>query len=321
MHRYLIGIDVGGTNIKMMIMDEGYGVIAETSVPTMAELGYEVISDRMLLELDGMFAERGIETPAVAAVGMGLPGTVDKRSNRTVYLAKLRWDGFNPAEKIGRHYHAPSFIDNDANINALGEYQFGTEKKADSLALLTLGTGVGCGLVVNGRIFGGAANMAGEAGHMIVSAEGGAICLCGRRGHLEGYCSGTALERSAKEMLAARPESLLAGYVKENHGVYDNRMIPRGVCEKDEVCLELWERYVHYLSVGVANIMTMYNPEVILLGGGISGAGELLLEPVNQKTAKMVLCERSWCPVKGAALGARAGMYGACALAGQEVGL
>ena len=98
-------------------------------------------------------------------------------------------------------------------------------------------------------------------------------------------------------------------------------MIPRCVCEKVEVCLELWERYVHYLSVGIANIMTMYNPEVILLGGGISGAGELLLEPVNQKTAKMVLCERSWCPVKGAALGARAGMYGACALAGQEVGL
>lgn len=318
MHQYLIGIDVGGTNIKMMIMDETGGETAWTSIPTMAEQGYEVISDNMIRELDRMFEERGIRSQEVAAVGMGLPGTVDKKKNRTVYLAKLRWDDFNPAEKIGSHYHAPSVIDNDANVNALGEYRFGTDGNVDSLALLTLGTGVGCGFVVNGKIFGGFSNMAAEAGHMIVAADGGAICLCGKRGHLEGYCSGTALERNAREMMEARKDSLLVKYVKENKGVYDNSMVTRGVREGDETCQELWKHYIHYLSAGITNVMLMYNPEVILLGGGISAAGELLLEPVNRETSDMVLHKKSWCPVRKAALGSRAGMYGACALAAQE---
>ena len=318
---YLIGIDVGGTNTKLMIMNEQQEVIAKRQIATRGEEGYETAGDAMIQAIDFMFTEAGIEEPNVLAVAMGLPGTVDKEKNQTVWLSKLHWDGFNPAEKIGAHYHAPSFIDNDANINALGEYAFGSNGKNDNMVLITLGTGVGCGVIINGKIYGGAYNMAAELGHMIVDAYDGDICLCGRRGHLEAYCSGSALKRDAVFLAGTCPDTVLHEYMKEAGGVFENQMVTRGAMAGDQVCLRLLDRYIHYLAVGVTNVMMMYNPSIIVIGGGLSNAGELLLKPLNEKTKEMVAQERSWCPVVQATLGSEAGMYGACTLAGQSIGL
>lgn len=318
---YLVGIDVGGTNTKLMIMNEQQEVIAKRQIATHGEEGYEAVSDSMIRTIDTMFAEAHIEEPNVLAVGMGLPGTVDREKNKTVWLSKLHWDGFNPAEKIGAYYNAPSFIDNDANINALGEYAFGSNGKNDNMVLITLGTGVGCGVIINGKIYGGASNMAAELGHMIVDAYDGDICLCGKRGHLEAYCSGSALKRDAVFTAGINPDTILHEYMKEAGGVFENHMVTRGAEAGDQACSALLERYIHYLSVGVTNVMMMYNPGIIVIGGGISNAGDLLLKPLNEKTKKMVAHERSWCPIVQATLGSEAGMYGACTLAGQSIGL
>ncbi|MGO5165290.1 MULTISPECIES: ROK family protein [unclassified Candidatus Paralachnospira] len=318
MEGYFIGIDVGGTNVKLMIMDEEKQVVAKTQIPTKAERGYEAVSDDMIETLDRMFEKNGIREPKIQALAMGLPGTVDRKAGETVYLAKLRWDGFNPAKKLGEYYRAPYFIENDANINALGEYAFGESGK-ENLLLLTLGTGVGGGIIINGKIFGGAANMAGEFGHMMVQTEGGDICLCGRRGHLEAYCSGTAMMRDALEMMKNRRKTILHQYVKENEGVYDNSMVTRGVKEGDATCREILNRFISYLAAGISTLMMLFNPEVVLIGGGVSNAGDLLIEPLNQKCREMVLSERSYCPVIRTSLGSEAGMYGACALAMQAV--
>lgn len=320
MTEFLIGIDVGGTNTKLMIMDTSFNVVKKTSIPTNVSEGYERISDRMILTLNEMFSACNIITPKVLHVVMGLPGMVDRKAGKTVYLSVVRWDGFNPAEKIGGYYNAPVTIENDANLNAFGEYAFGKSGKKD-LVLLTLGTGVGGGAVVNGKIFGGSGNLAADLGHMIVSAEGGALCLCGRRGHLEAYCSGSALKRDALEMADAIPDTLLHQYIRDAEGCYDNSMIIRGVMEKDKVCIHLFERFVHYLAVGVTNVMTCYNPEIVVIGGGISNAGELLLKPLNEKCKEMVATDRFYCPVIKASLGAEAGMFGACALAACLEGL
>lgn len=320
MNNYVMGIDVGGTNIKIMIMDERRRVVAKQSIPTWRENGYEEISDRIIASAGLMLSELHPGRGALRAVAMGLPGTVDTRNNVTVCLSALHWDGFNPCEKIGKHFGVPYFIENDANISAYGEYVFGVNGKADNMALVTLGTGVGCGIIMNGRIVSGANNMAAELGHMIVNADGGALCLCGRRGHLEAYCAGVALARDAQAMMEAFPDTALHQYVKDSAGNFDNTMITRGYEEGDRVCRELIERYTHYLAVGLANVMTMFNPEVILLGGGISNAGDIILKPVNRLCRSMVLTERSWCPVKKATLGSEAGMYGACALAAQRLG-
>ena len=321
MERFLIGIDVGGTNIKIMIMSEKYEVFSKVSIPTHAESGYEQISDEMIKAIDRMFSEKGVSQPNVAAIAMGLPGTVDNKTGKTVYLAVLHWDGFNPGKKLGDYYHAPVFIDNDANINALGEYAFGGNREKEVLVLLTLGTGVGCGVVTGGKIFGGAANMAAELGHMTIVADGGALCLCGRRGHLEAYCSGSALKRDALEMASVYGDSILHKYIREAGGHYDNWMVTEGARQKDQACLKVMERFSRYLAVGLSNVMMLYNPDLILLGGGISNAADLFLEEVRNMCRQMVLHERSWCPIEKAVLGSEAGMYGACALAGQSIGL
>lgn len=320
MNNYVMGIDVGGTNVKIMIMDEQCRVVAKQSIPTWRENGYEEISDRIIASAKAMMSESDIFRGELRAVGMGLPGTVDTKRSVTVRLSALHWDGFNPCEKIGKYFDTPYFIENDANINAYGEYIFGENGKTDNLALVTLGTGVGCGIIIDGKIAGGANNMAAELGHMIINADGGALCLCGKRGHLEGYCAGVALARDAQAMMEAFPDTVLHRYMRESGDAFDNTMITRGVEEGDRVCKELIDRYTWYLSVGLANVMTMFNPEVILLGGGISNAGNIILEPVNRHCREMVLSERSYCPVKKATLGSEAGMYGACALAAQKMG-
>lgn len=320
MDSYVVGIDVGGTNVKIMIMDENRQAAAKRTIPTRRENSYEEISDRIIASIEGMMAENHLDREALKAVAMGLPGTVDIKRNVTVRLSALHWDGFNPCEKIGEHFHTQYFIENDANINAYGEYVFGDNGHADSLALVTLGTGVGCGIILDGKIAGGANNMAAELGHMIIDADGGARCLCGKRGHLEGYCSGVALTREAQAMMEAFPDTVLVEYQRKNGGIFDNAMVTRGYEAGDRVCRELIERYTHYLAVGLANVMTMFNPELVLVGGGISNAGGIIIEPVNRLCRELVLSERSYCPVKRATLGSEAGMFGACALAAQKMG-
>lgn len=320
MQKYLIGIDVGGTNIKIMIMDTDLTVAGKRSFPTAAEEGYDTISNRIIKNIDGLLSEKRIDRSSVAHLAMGLPGIVDKKSQKTIYLSKLGWNGFNPAVKLGQYYHVPTVIDNDANINALGEYTFGENRKKD-LILLTLGTGIGGGIIIDGKIFGGFSNIAAETGHMTINADDDAECMCGKKGHWEAYCSGFALRRDSLKMLADFPDSILHTYIAESDGIYDNSMITRGVSENDELCIKIFDRYIHYLSVGLTNLMHLFNPEIILIGGGISNAGDLLLNPLNNICRQLVVHERAFCPVMRASLGSEAGMYGACALAAQMSGI
>lgn len=187
--------------------------------------------------------------------------------------------------------------------------------------LLTLGTGIGGGIIVDGRIFGGSSNLAAEIGHMTISADHGAECLCGKKGHFEAYCSGSALKRDSLEMLISFPGSILHKYIAEADGIYDNTMITRGISEHDALCIKIFDRYLHYLSIGITSIMHLFNPEIILIGGGISNAGDILIKPVNDMCSQLVIHERSLCPVVRASLGSEAGMYGACALAAQMAGM
>lgn len=321
MKQYLIGLDVGGTNIKMMICDDSYRPVGKRTIPTRGETGYEAISNRIITALEELFAQAGIREKRVPAVAMGLPGIVDNRAKLGVHLAYLGWNGFNPCEKIARHFGADSFLDNDASLNALGEYYFGVNQRYRDMVLLTLGTGVGCGIILGGRLFGGSQNLAGELGHLTVTPDEGAVCLCGKRGCLEAYCSGSAMKRRALELMERHPETLLHSLVEENGGVFDNSLVDTGTRGGDAVCVELYRQFNHYLAIGIASVMKLFNPERVLIGGGLSNAGALIFEPVNRDVKRYLLHERQYCPVEKAVLGPQAGMYGAVALAGIGAGL
>ncbi len=321
MNEYVIGIDVGGTNIKIMVMTTGLQTVGWRSIATRKQLGYDRISDNIIGTIEEIFAENGINNPMVASVTMGLPGIVDKQAHRTVHLAYLQWDGFDPCEKIGQHFDAPSFVDNDASLNALGEYRFGIQRAQQNIVLLTLGTGVGCGIIIDGRIFRGTKNLAAEIGHMTIAADSPEkCCFCGKEGCLEAFCSGVALERYTKSRLNEYPQSILHRYVAENNGAFDNAFVTNGLGTGDELCAIIMRRYVRYLAVGVANMMKLFNPDLVLIGGGISNAGDALISPLAEKVKELVLHERQFCPIQQAKLGSKAGMYGACTLAAISVG-
>jgi len=316
---FLIGIDVGGTNIKIMIMKKDLHIFAECSIKTRVESGYEVISDNMIRTIDSIFLDKHIHSPRILFIAMGIPGTVDYKNGITRELSKLKWNGFNPASKLGKYYSAPVRIDNDGNINALGEYYSRNLKNVNNLVLLTLGTGVGSGIILDGKIMRGSNSMGGELGHMTIMADGDDLCLCGRPGHFEAYCSGSALMNYTRKMMATNESTILHQYMKEEE--YDNSMVTRGYKEKDPLCIQIINRYIRYLAVGCTNIMQILNPEVILLGGGISNASDILLPGVNEQCKKMVLNDSQYCPVEKASLGSRSGMYGACIMAATELGL
>jgi glucokinase len=319
MTEFLVGIDVGGTRIKMMVMDAKLREIGCSSIPTNYELGYETVSDNILAALEELFAQNGIKNKKVLSVAMGLPGIVNFKSQEPVYLAVLEWDGFNPCKKIGDFFDAPYVIDNDANLNTMGEYYFGVQKKYRNMVLITLGTGVGCGVIVDGKSLRGSDNLAAELGHMTIVADGGEVCLCGQTGHLEAYCSGTAMAGHAQKMMELDPDTSLHKYVAENGGIFQNEMVDRGISDGDKTCMLIMNRFSHYLSVGCSNVMKLFNPEIIFLGGGISNAGKFLLDPVNEEAGKNVMHPYQRCPIKKATLGSKAGMYGACALAANYV--
>ena len=269
MCEYLIGIDVGGTNIKIMIMTSIFEVLDWVVIPTNKDLGYEIIKDNIIQAIQNIFIEHGINDPNVTAVGMGLPGVVDKKENQSLRLAYIEWDGFNPCEKIGDYFNAPSFIDNDASLNAFGEYKFGIKERFRNIVLITLGTGVGCGVIIDGKIFRGSRNLGAELGHLIVEVENAERCIfCGTRGCLEAYCSGIAMQRDAMRRMPSYPNSILHRLVSDNDGKFDNAFITQGVECDDLLSKAVLNRFIKYLSVGVSNVMKILNPELVLIGGG-----------------------------------------------------
>jgi len=318
---FLVGIDVGGTNIKIMIMTLRLEVLEFSSIKTNAEQGYEIISDNIIKEIETLLGRRGTDKPEIAAIAMGLPGTIFFREQETGgYLSVLMWDRFNPCKKIGKYFNAPYYIDNDANLNALGEYHFGIEKKVQHMVLLTLGTGIGGGIIINGQLYRGMRNQAAEIGHMTIVADNGDRCLCGRQGHFEAYCSGTALKNYALDHRSEYPQSLLHKYIEEQKG-YDNAMIDRGFSAGDPFCTMVYKRYMHYLAAGVGNLIKLFNPELVVIAGGIAGAGELILAPLREEVKNDLMDEGQNCPIVQSTLGSKAGVYGACFLAGETAGL
>jgi len=320
MTEYLTGIDVGGTNIKILVMTSDFDVLDWRVISTQKALGYNQISENIICSINEIFSKKQISNPKILSIGMGLPGIVDKKANKTVHLAYIEWNGFNPCEKIGEYFHAPTYIDNDASLNALGEYKFGIKERFKNIVLFTLGTGVGCGIIIDGKVFRGSSNLGAEVGHMAVEVENAEVCYhCGKTGCIEAYCSGVAMARYALGRLPEFPNSILHSMIEKNHDQYVNEFITEGIKAGDELCELVLERFIKYLSVGVSNMMKMFNPELVLIGGGISNAGDLLLVPLAEQTKKRMLHELQYCPIERAILGRDAGMYGACAYAADSL--
>lgn len=280
---YYIGIDLGGTNIAAGIVEEKGKIICKKSIPTLAYRPTdEIVAD--MAKLIGMLIEKGgISTSEIKSIGIGCPGTIDIENGVVIYSNNIPMKHYPMAEKLCEWTGLQVYIDNDANCAALGEYAVYGEG-VSSFMLITLGTGVGGGLILNGSIYHGFNGAAAEPGHMTI-VSGGEECSCGKRGCWEAYASATALIKLTKEAMKKNPQSLMNKIAAENDRV-TGKTVFDAVLENDGAAKAVLSNYIRYLSDGIVNVENMLQPEIIAIGGGVSHAGETLFAPVREYVRK-----------------------------------
>lgn len=270
-----IGVDIGGTNIKIGLLDEQANILDRRSVPTRAELGPEAVMVAVSETIQAVLHENSISCSALHSIGVGVPGTADAATGTVVYAPNIFWKDVAIGPALQSTFRVPVFVAQDTRASAWAEYLVGDARGIHSLASVTLGTGVGCGLVFDGAIFHGGMNTAGEFGHQIVVFEG-ECCNCGRRGCLEAHAGGLAIVRLAKQRISRLAEVL----GKEGAGVTVDDVYRLSVQGHAEA-RRLTDEVAKYVGIGLVNLINLTSVEVICLSGGISGAPRsLLLDPV-----------------------------------------
>lgn len=260
-----MGIDLGGTFIKGGIVDDLGNLIVSEKVPTQVERGEEAVADTIVALFHSLCKRVGITADDIDGVGMGIPGTIDSKSGTVVYSNNLKWENVPLANMVQEKIGVPVKTSNDANAATLGEFLYGSAKSFASCVMLTLGTGVGSGIILNGTLYEGNCSAGAELGHMVIQV-GGKPCTCGRKGCLETYASASALIELTKEMMQQHPESLLCA---ETADKVDGSTAFR-CAHTDKVAKDIVETYLAALGCGLLNIANALRPDAIVLGGGIS---------------------------------------------------
>lgn len=317
--RVFLGVDIGGTNTKVGLVDAGGTVRGHVMIETRAAEGAAGLVGRVGEAFERLAAEAGIARKAVEAVGVGSPGPLSVRRGVVIHAANLPgWRDVPLRDLFREALDRPVVLDNDANAACWGEYRYGAGRGVGDVVMLTLGTGIGGGVVCDGRLVHGHFENAGELGHMIVVA-GGRACSCGKRGCLEAYASATAIARRAMEQVEGGRQSLLAAALQR--GGIDAAAVAEAVTQGDALAAEVWEETCRLLAVGIVNLQHAFNPAVVILGGGVSEAGEVLLGPVREQFRREAWRLHTDFPeIRLAALGQDAGIIGAAALALAAVG-
>lgn len=280
--KYYIGIDLGGTNIAAGLTDRQGNILEKGSVPTKSGRPAEEIAADMAALVHRLVLQRGIRMEMVDSIGVGVPGTANHERGTVEYANNLGFYDTPLVPLLERHFPGKKiWFDNDANAAAWGEYLAGSGRGSSSMAAVTLGTGIGGGIIINGKLFEGVNYAAGELGHMVIDRNG-IECNCGRRGCFEAYASATALIRQTKEAMEQNPSSALWELCGGNLEAVEGRTLFDGVRKRDRISEEVLERYTGFLTTGIVNIVNIFQPEVICIGGGISKAGDMLLKPVRE---------------------------------------
>ena len=280
--KYYVGIDLGGTNIKAGIVDETGKLLNKLSIKTFKERSMEeIIRDMADLSVDTI-KDAGLEISDIEAIGIGSPGTPDNKDGLLVYSSNLPFRNAPMRKLIRDVIDLPVYIDNDANCAAMAEAVAGAAKGTKDSVTITLGTGVGAGVIANGRIYSGFNQAGSEFGHTVL-VSGGIQCGCGRKGCFEQYASASALARMTLEAAEANPDSILKDVIAEQGG--SNAEVAFIAMRRgDKVAAEVIDTYTDYLSDGLANAINTFMPEVLVVGGGVCNEGDPLLIPMREKT-------------------------------------
>ena len=277
-----IGIDLGGTNIAAGIVREDGKIVVQSSVPTLSQRPTDEIVKDMVFLSKQLIKDAELELNDIEAVGIGCPGTINFETGEVIYSNNIKMEHYMLAKEFQKYLNLPVKIDNDANCAAMGEYIV-SGNNVPIFMFITLGTGVGSGLILNGNVFRGFNGAASEAGH-ITLVSGGEPCTCGKRGCWETYASVTALIRQTKVAMEKNPESLMHEIAKAE-GKISGRTSFDAAKQGDKAAQAVVKQYAQYVADGIVSVENVLQPDIISVGGGISREGEYLLQPVCEYAA------------------------------------
>jgi glucokinase len=316
--RWVVGVDLGGTNIVVATMTaDGQHTAGVQQGLTLAAEGADAVVARIAAMIDASIAEtrtsHGITRDAILGVGIGSPGPLDREKGIVIVTPNLGWRDFPLRDRIGEAVGLPATLDNDANCATLGEWWIGAARGGRHVVGITIGTGIGGGLVLDGRLFHGASDVAGEIGHTTVDVTG-RRCKCGNYGCIEAYASAPAIAERAREALEHGETSTISLLVNGDLSRITARVVYDAAKAGDPVALEIVREAAKFLGAGLANLLNIFNPDVVVIAGGVTAAGDTLFDPLRAEIRRRAFRPAvEACRVVAGTLPGTAGVAGAVA--------
>ncbi len=312
---YRIGVDLGGTNIAVGVINEKNEIIGRGKVKTRAPRPAEAIFDSIKEAVDMAVVNAGIKYDEILSVGIGTPGSVNKDTGAIEFSNNLKFHNVPAKEMLEDRLKKPVYLENDANAAALGEAVAGCGNGVKNFVAITLGTGVGSGIIIDGKIYRGSNFCGGEMGHMVINVDG-IPCNCGRKGCWEKYASATALVSQAVEAMQSNKDSLLWQTCDGDLNKVEGKSIFEALDLGDATAKAVIDKYLYYVAIGIANVINALQPEAVCVGGGISGQGEKILSPIRDivKAERYSVYADKQAAILQATLGNDAGIIGAALL-------
>ncbi len=320
---YIVGVDLGGTNVRAAVIDINGNIIGQGRRPSLAMEEPETSIGQIILSIHDAINVSKVAKEKIKGIGMGIPGRHNSKEGIVMWSPNFRnmWKGVQVITPVKDEFGIPVYMGNDANVAALGEFRYGAARDVNSMVMMTLGTGIGGGIILDGKLWTGVNEAGGEVGQQVINPNG-MKCGCGNLGDLEGETRrDSIIERAVRKIFLGR-KTILTDMVPPKYYDLTPAMIADAANKGDEVALEVMEETGYFVGLGVSNLICILNPDMVVIGGGISQAGEVLWGPIMRSVrANAITDALEVCSVVPAQLGDDAGVMGGAVLALQELGL
>lgn len=280
MDEYAIGLDLGGTKILAGLVNSEGQMISQTQLPTASEDGEKAVIERVLAAIESVMAAKNVNRRRVRGVGIASAGVIDSKKNEIIFASNLGWSNVPIGKLIEDKFNLPVRLMNDANASAVAEWMWGAGKGTANMIYVTVSTGVGAGIISDGRLLSGIDGSAGEFGHISIDWNG-PLCLCGNRGCIENYSSGTAIENAAR-MALAKGDAAIGGSLLQDSKDLTAKQIGEAALRGDRFSIDILKQAGFYLGVGATSLIHLFNPEVIVFGGGVMSTAPIILQEIEK---------------------------------------
>ena len=289
MKKHVAGIDIGGTKLATVVADNSGKILSKVRRPTFADKGPEYAIQLLFEMVDETITKANLKQEAISGIGVSCGGPLDTKTGIVYSPPNLPgWDAFPLKTRLETEFQIPVTIENDANASALAEYRFGGGRGYNTVLYMTMSTGIGGGIVINGQIFHGANDSAGEVGHQILLPNG-PLCGCGKHGCLEAICSGPAIARRAKEAIQKQSNTTILALADGHIETVKSEHVLAAARQGDALALKLIDETAYYMGWGIANLVNILNPDIVLLGTIAIAAGDLLLQPIRKTVSDFAM--------------------------------